>query len=85
MGTFAALVRKTALLCFVLGIFMLMGMDEMVEMIWGLFTRFEGVPDMSQAGYRMIVWSIFGGIAGLFMTLFAALIGSPGPGNPEQP
>lgn len=85
MGTFAALVRKSALLCFVFGIFMLMGMDEMIEMIWGLFTRFEGVPDFSQAGYRMIVWSIFGGIAGLILTGFAMAIGSPGPGNPVQP
>ncbi len=85
MGTFAALVRKTALLCFVLGIFMLMGMDDMVEMIWGLFTRFEGVPDMSRAGYRMIVWSIFAGVAGLILTGVAMAIGSPGPRSQGQP
>jgi hypothetical protein len=85
MGTFAVLVRKIALVCFVFGLMMLFGGADMVEGIWGLFTRFEGVPDMTQAGWNMLALSIPVGFVGLVLTGFAMAIGSPCPGNPEQP
>ncbi len=38
------------------GILLVLGLHEMVEMIWGLFTRFEGVPDLSALGWSMLGW-----------------------------
>ena len=58
------LVCHGAILCFVAGILLVAGGDNMIEMIWGAFTTFEGVPDFTHIGLKMVGYSLIALLVG---------------------
>lgn len=65
MGTFIELVVRCGCMGFVVGLVLVAGGADMVEGIWGLFTRFEGVPDVGAFGWKVTGFSMAALLAAL--------------------
>lgn len=68
MGTFIELICRGAVLCLVAGLVLVAGSD-MVEGVWGLFTRFEGVPDVAALGWKVTGFSLVALLAAVPLVL----------------
>lgn len=53
------------------GILLVLGLHDLVEAVWGLFTRFEGVPDLSALGWSLAVWGCLAWLAGVSLMVLA--------------